>query len=289
MPQPNSPHVKVQDLSVRYGYLTALDQLTFQIEEGSFFALLGRNGAGKSSFIRCLLGHQQPTEGQISHQGLDVWEHRTSLMSHTGVVSEADSLPREMSPQDLSLFLGRLNVRWQPSEFLERIGRFKIPPNQPYGALSKGQKKLVAISVALGTQPSFLVLDDPTLGLDMVAKRYLFDELIGILAEHKVTVLMATHDIDEVERIATHVGILKNSRLALSETLESLKKRFRRIATERESSLTQFSVVQKQVRGWQDEYVISDFEPNLGTHYEVSPISLTDIFLALTSDEGNNP
>ena len=110
-----------------------------------------------------------------------------------------------------------------------RLERTRVPVDVPFGQLSKGQKGAVMLALALGHAPELLVLDDPTLGLDVVARRMLYDELIGELADRGTTVLLTTHDLAGVEVLADRVGILNGAKLVVDESLDALKGRFRRI------------------------------------------------------------
>ena len=143
-----------------------------------------------------------------------------------------------------------------------------MPADIAFGSLSKGQKTLVSLSLALASSPDLLVLDDPTLGLDAVARAAFFDELVGELADRGTTVLLTSHDLAGVEKMADRVGILKGGRLVLDESLESLKARFRRLRYGNEGmedpasygqELSAFDAVKVKVRGWGIEAVVSNY------------------------------
>jgi ABC-type multidrug transport system ATPase subunit len=187
------------------------------------YALLGRNGVGKSSLLRCLLGQQRASTGVARLFGRDSWRSRQSLMERVGYVPEEPDAPPELNARELALFCGRLNVRWDQPAVLARLERFQVPLATAFRSLSKGQKGAVMLALALGHDPELLLLDDPTLGLDVVARRAVFGELIGELADRSTTVLLTTHDLAGVEGVADRVGILHGSRLVLDGELEALK------------------------------------------------------------------
>jgi ABC-2 type transport system ATP-binding protein len=128
-----------------------------------------------------------------------------------------------MTPSQLSAFCGRLHGRWDAGAVRERLRRFEIPLERSFGSLSKGQKGAVSLALALGHTPELLLLDDPTLGLDVVARDAVFQEVIGDLADRGTTVFVTTHDLRAIEGIADHVAILHGGRLVLSGALEALK------------------------------------------------------------------
>ena len=215
--------IEAQDVAVRYGRSSVLDGLSLHVPPGTVYALLGRNGAGKSSLVRCLLGQQKPQRGSITLFGQDVWKHRAPLMERVGVVPENDDAPPSMSPRAIGNFLRKLFQRWDDALFVSRLDSFAVPMNKPVSTLSKGQRRQVSLAAALAHAPELLILDDPTLGLDPVARKELLQTLIEDLADRETTVLFTTHDLPAAERIAQHVGIVRGGRLVVEEPLELLK------------------------------------------------------------------
>ena len=270
--------IDLQDLTVHYGKAVAVDGVSLAIPRGSVYALLGRNGAGKSSLTRCLLGVQKPTRGSAHLFGQNAWQHRAKLMERVGVVAEDPDAPPEMSSREIVTFCARLYPKFDQKAAMDRIARVGASPKLPFGRLSKGQKRQVLLAVALASSPELLVLDDPTLGLDVVARKELFEELISDLADR--------------------VGIVKNGQLVLNEDLETLKWRFRRIryasAPTAEPQLEQLQTV--GVRRWgggieavvsnYDDMQLERFRSSAGVRdVEVTPMSLEEIFIAVAGDE----
>jgi ABC-2 type transport system ATP-binding protein len=282
--------IALEDLTVRYGQRLALDQVSLTVPEGAVYALLGRNGAGKSSLVRCLLGEQKPSDGRALLLGQDVWRERAAILSEVGVVPEEPDAPPAMTARQLSRFCSRLYPRWDTASVEARLKRFGVPGDTPFGKLSKGQKGQVLMALALAGSPRLLVLDDPTLGLDAVARKAVFEELIGDLADRGTTVFITTHDLAGVERIADRVGILREGRLVLDEEMEMLKARFRRVSFPRSREaavgrLTALAPVAVASRGWEVDAVVSRYaEEHLPVEDgpEVSSLTLEEIFIALT-------
>jgi len=215
--------VEVDGVTVRYGRQLALDAVSLRVSRGSVYALLGRNGVGKSSLVRCLLGLQRADAGGVRLFGRDAWRDRQALMERVGVVPEEPDAPPELAALPLVRLCARLNARFDEAAVVRRLERLQAPLATPFQRLSKGQKGAVMLALALGHDPELLVLDDPTLGLDVVARRLVFGELIGELADRGTTVLVTTHDLAGVEGIADRVGILRDGRLALDGPLDALK------------------------------------------------------------------
>ncbi len=215
--------LKVEGLRVCYGRTRILEEVSLEVSRGSVYALLGRNGTGKTSLVRCLLGLQKPQGGRAALFGVDVWRDRPRALAHVGVVPEEPDAPPELTADALSRLCSRLHRQWDAAAVAGRLERFEVPRRVPFGRLSKGQKGGVLLSIALGHDPELLILDDPTLGLDVVSRNAVFLELIGELADRGTTVFMTTHDLAGVEGVADRVAILSDGRLALEGNLEALK------------------------------------------------------------------
>lgn len=225
--------LRVEGLKVGYGRTKVLDGVTFEVEAGQVCALLGRNGTGKTSLVRCLLGQQKPTAGSVQLLGRDSWKHRAVLMESVGVVAEEPDAPPTMTARQLSSFGRQLYGRWDDAGLEKRLHRFEVPMGVPFARLSRGQKSQVMLAFALASQPELLILDDPTLGLDAVARRSVFEELVVELADRGITVFLCSHDLAGIEAIASQIMVLGRGHLLLDEELEVVKQRFRRIAFQR--------------------------------------------------------
>ena len=283
--------VSADRVTIRYGRKTAVDDVTFSVARGSVYALLGRNGAGKSSLVRTLLGLQRADRGALRLFGEDVWHRRETLMERVGIVPEEADTPPDMRIDDVAQFWSWLYPRWNAPMFDERVRRFGIGRRARFGDLSKGQKKQVALAMALATAPELLILDDPTLGLDVVARKSLFEEVIAEMADRGITVIITTHDLAGVETIADRVGILESGRLVLDEELESLKGRFRRVRfAARPVALANGSTTAVRAWGSGTEAVITNYEEwsageGASQIAEVAPMSLEEIFIAVAGEE----
>ncbi len=221
--------LELDGVTVRAGGRVILDRMTLAVPQGAVFALLGRNGAGKTTTFRCLLGLRRPDEGQARLFGKEAWKYRAEAMTRLGVVPEEPDVPLDMTPRNLAAFSAPLYPRWDHDAFTGRLRHFGIHATTPFGRLSRGQKTQVLLAVALAIHPEALVLDDPTLGLDPIARRELLAELVGDLADHGTTTLVATHDIAAVEGLATHIAVLKEGKCVLQGELEQIKSGFRQI------------------------------------------------------------
>jgi len=286
-----------EGVAVRYGRKQVVSDISLSVQPGNVYALLGRNGAGKSSLVRCLLGQQKVSGGRALLFGSDAWRGRTRAMERTGVVPEQPDAPVTMSARRLSRFCRPLYPRWDEAALLARLSRAEVPLDTPFGRLSRGQQQQVMLALALGHGPDLLVLDDPTLGLDVVARRGLLEELICELADRGTTVLVTTHDLGRFEGVATRVGILGGGVLLLDGELEGLKERFKRLCfrTPDREALRELSLrigsLQIVERSWGVEWLQDgDVESSVGcararipdVRVEVVDVALEEIFEAVT-------
>jgi ABC-2 type transport system ATP-binding protein len=281
------PVVSLDRLTIRYGRTAAVSDITVEVPRGSVYALLGRNGAGKTSTVRCLLGQWRPTGGSAALFGRDVWRERASLMTRVGVVLERDEAPPAMTAAELERFFARLYPTWDRSAVLDRLDRYSVPLTRPFGKLSRGQQRQLSLALALASSPELLVLDDPTLGLDAVARRALLDELIGELADRGTTVFVATNDIAGIEPVADRVGVLHGGQLLLDQEMDELKSGFRRIRiagpSEVDLRLDGAEVLTRRRIAGGVEAVVRTRPGRAPTAdaAEVHPMSLEEIFVAL--------
>lgn len=294
----NEAVLSFEGVAVRYGLTRVVEDLSLSVERGSVFALLGRNGAGKSSLVRCLLGQQRPSAGAVKLFGRDAWSHRVATMARVGVVPEEPDAPADMSPRALVALCRSLHARWDGAYVAALLDRREVPWDTTFGQLSKGQKGAVMLALALGHGPELLVLDDPTLGLDAVARHELYDEVIGALADRGTTVFVTSHDLDGIERLADRVGIVRDHELLLDEPLEQLKTRCRRLRVTGSVAgfdWGPFATLSHDAREWGAEAVVTNYsEATLAAFQarggrpglEVQSLSLADIFVALVGRKG---
>jgi ABC-2 type transport system ATP-binding protein len=218
-----APALEMKGVAAGYGRHRVLEDVSLSMEPGQVFALLGRNGTGKSTLVRCLLGVQPVQLGTLRVLGQDPWKARRELLGKVGVVPEVPDVPPELRPRQVLRFCRSLYSRWDEEGVRFRLDRAGVPLDRRFEQLSRGQKSALMLALATGHAPELLILDDPTLGLDPVARNEVFDELIGELADRGTSVFVTTHDLRGIEGIADRVAILREGRLAVNEELESLK------------------------------------------------------------------
>ncbi len=223
------PAILLERLSKSFGDVTAVDNLSFEIEPGTIFGFLGANGAGKTTTIRMLCGLLHPTSGQAKITGIDVWRERHQARSKFGYVAQRFSLYRDLTVEENIRFFGGA-CRVPRSELPERIDRLlgltdlREKREAMAGNLSGGMRQMLAVACALVHDPPLLFLDEPTSGLDPVHRQQIWD-LLYDLSHRGITIFVTTHYMDEAER-CTEVGFIEEGRLLAKAPPRALKESF---------------------------------------------------------------
>ena len=205
--------VETVGLTKRYGRKLVLDRLDLRIPRGRIHALVGANGAGKSTLFRILLGFLPPSEGQAFLVGHESGKLTPDDRRRVGFVNEEHSLPEWMSVSAVTAMQRRQYPQWNERVFDSVIGNYNILPDQKVGQLSRGERAGFNLALALAQSPELLILDEPTLGLDVVAKRAFMESLMYSNAAEECTVIYCSHQMEEIERLADNLIILERGRL----------------------------------------------------------------------------
>jgi ABC-2 type transport system ATP-binding protein len=221
--------IETQNLSHRYWRTEALRDLTLAVPTGSVFALLGANGAGKTTAIKVLMNLLRPSAGVARVLGTDSRRLDEQKLAQIGYVSENQQLPLWMTVRQLLDYCRPFYPTWDRELEAKLLARFELPADRKLKQLSRGMLMKAALLSSLAYRPKLLVLDEPFSGLDPLVR----DEFVqGLLETSRLgdwTVFVSSHDIEEVERLADHIALLEAGRLRFTETTESLLGRFRRI------------------------------------------------------------
>jgi len=224
------PVIEVENLTFAYHRRQdVLRDINLAVEPGSFYALLGRNGAGKSTLLKILAGALEPHRGATRTLGIDSLHLGVEEWRAIGFVSEAQPLYNWLTGEELLRFTRRLYPNWDAA-FCDQLCRtLDLPLKRKVGHYSKGERMKFILLLAMAFHPRLLLLDEPFAGLDVVAKEQLISCLLETTGQEQWSVLCASHDLAEVERLADTIGVIDHGSLTLSEPLESLQARYRRV------------------------------------------------------------
>lgn len=209
----NSYVIDTEQLDLYYGRKKALNNLTLRIPHGRIHAIVGANGAGKSSLFRILLGIQSPTSGSAKILGHDCTALTERERARIGFVNEEHSLPSWLRVDELVAMQRRLYPEWDERRYRGIVDHFHVLPEQRIGHLSRGERAGVNLAMALAQNPELLILDEPTLGLDVVAKRAFLEAVLNSVEEVDTTIIYCSHQMDEIERLADNLIILERGEL----------------------------------------------------------------------------
>ena len=233
------PLLRTHDLSLRYGTNQAVDKLSLTVNRGEIYGFLGRNGAGKTSTIRMIMGICRPDSGLIEFQGNQVRRIGKREKHEIGYVSQEQFFYPWMTCERIGSFVGGLYRTWDASEFRRLLKVLDLPPKRRIAHLSGGMKVKLALALALAHRPTILILDEPTAGLDPVARREFLEIIRQQAKGHNRTTFFSSHLIGEVERVADRVGIIHRGRLEFEGPLDRLREEVREVAFPQANELSQ--------------------------------------------------
>lgn len=222
--------IETRELTKQYGEASAVDHLNLRVPKQQVTAFLGRNGAGKSTTIKMLLGITSVSSGSGSIFGKAIEDpsQNRQLRRHVAYVAEDKQLYAYMTVEQLIRFTRSFHTDWQPDAEERLLKQFQLPPRQKIRSLSKGMRTKLALLLALSRRPQLLILDEPSEGLDPVSIEELLQEIVGTVAKG-VTVFFSSHQIAEVERIADRVCIIDHGQLLVDTSLDEMRREYRRI------------------------------------------------------------
>jgi ABC-2 type transport system ATP-binding protein len=291
--------IELHRVSKIYPGTRALDDLSLSVPTGSIFALLGDNGAGKSTTIRILNGLTPPDYGYARILGRDAWRHASELRQRIGYVPERPKFYDWMTVRQIGWFTSGFQAGGYLDRYLHITKQFLLDPGAKLSVLSKGQYAKVGLALALAINPDVLILDEPTSGLDLLVRREFLASMVRLAGEGR-TILICSHQVAEIERIASHVAFLHAGKVLLTAPIENLRDLMVRVRLRCESNRPNGealgTVLQEQRVGGKWQMILR--EPNraaldrlrvtAGIHdYEEAPLGLEEIYCALFAREAS--
>jgi ABC-2 type transport system ATP-binding protein len=292
----SQPVITAENLGRKFGSVEALRAMSFEVPRGCIYGLLGPNGAGKTTTIKILMNLITPTDGKARVLGRWTEELTWHDFRRIGYVSENQVMPDGMKVGELLDYLAPYYPTWDAALCAELLAQLELPRERRLRNLSRGMKMKASLLASLAFRPELVVLDEPFSGLDPVVREDFSQGLLGTVAEKEWTIFLSSHDIEEVERLCDWVGIMAPGRLLVSEPLEQLQRRFRRIdltlpapaaaidwgadVLRVETSGATTSLIHQRFAG--DE-TLADIRAKIppGAIVEHAPLTLRDIYLAL--------
>lgn len=285
--------IDVSHLRKQFGSKVVLDDVNLQIPRGQITGLLGLNGAGKSTLIKCLLGLLRPTSGTATVLGKDAWYLEDDQKMRLGYVPQEVSLYPWMTVRQIVDYVSAFYSNWDQGWSNELLRRWELPLSDRFGPLSVGQKQKLALVLALGYRPELLILDEPVASLDPVARRWFLESILEMASDDQHTVLFSTHITSDLERVASHVALMKEGRVLFHDELDTLKDQVKRLRLEATSDLpSSFAVrgaLRTEIQGRKavvtvpsaSAALLSELQDRWSAQIAVEDLNLEEIFLEM--------
>ena len=217
--------IRARGLSKRYGQTTALKGLDFEIEGGRIVGLIGPNGAGKTTALKAILG-LAPYEGELSVLGLDPRTQRNQLMQDVCFIADVAVLPRWIRVREAIDFVEGVHPRFSRQKCEAFLKSTKLSPDMKVKTMSKGMIVQMHLALVMAIDAKLLVLDEPTLGLDILYRKQFYQHLLNDYFDHEKTILVTTHQVEEIEHILTDLIFIREGQVSLQASMDEVAERF---------------------------------------------------------------
>ncbi|HIA46493.1 MAG TPA: ABC transporter ATP-binding protein [Candidatus Hydrogenedentes bacterium] len=216
------PAIEIKNLTRKFRRKMAIDDMSLTIPTGCVYGLLGANGAGKTTLIKHLMGSYIPQQGSVRVMGLDPTKHPKDTLRRVGYLSEERLIPKWMTVAELMKFKRAFYPNWDPDFAEKLLGTFSLDPGAKIKTLSRGEAAKAELLTALAHRPDLLILDEPSFGLDVIARQEILKAIVRDVAAEGRTVFFSSHLLDEVERVSDHVAIMVNGKIVLADSLDHI-------------------------------------------------------------------
>ena len=289
--------VRVSGLVKRFGPRAVLDSIDLEVPRGQVIGLLGLNGSGKSTLIKCLLGLLKADEGSATVLGTDAWQLADREKARIGYVPQEATLYPWLTVRQTVAYVSSFYFSWDRAWGEELLRRWDLPLGHRVGPLSVGQKQKLALVLALGHRPELLILDEPVASLDPGARRWFLETVLETAADGAGTVLFSTHITSDLERVASHVALLREGKVTFHDEIDVLKDRVKRLRIEAQADLPADlhlpGTLRQEVRGRQalvtvdgvDAALVAGVRERFAAEVVVDNLNLEEIFLELHDGE----
>jgi len=219
------------NLSKTYGKQAALNGASFTVEAGRIVGLIGPNGSGKTTTLKAILGLTQ-FEGELTVLGMDPRSQREALMNEVCFIADVAILPKWLKVKDAIAFVEGVHPRFDRSKAEKYLANTKLSPNMKVKAMSKGMVVQLHLALVMAIDAKLLVLDEPTLGLDILYRKQFYQNLLEDYFDENKTILITTHQIEEVEHILTDLMFIQDGRISLAASMDEVGERFTEVMVE---------------------------------------------------------
>ena len=228
--------VSARNVSKQFGDVHAVDNVSFEIEKGKIMGLIGPNGAGKTTLLKALLGLTE-CDGQLSVLGFDPFKQRKQLMQNICFIADVAVLPRWMRVYQLLEFVEATHPNFSRERAEKLLADTKIMKKSKVRELSKGMVTQLHLAIIMAVDAKLLVLDEPTLGLDILFRKEFYSNLLGDYFDEERTILITTHQVEEIENLLTDIMFIDDGKILLNSSMDSLSEQFTQLLTSGENAV----------------------------------------------------
>ena len=275
--------IEARGLYKAFGSTVALNGVDLRVEEGRVLGLIGPNGAGKSTALNAILG-LTPYSGQLSVLGRDPWTERDQLVSDVAFISDVAVLPRWIKVTQLLDYVGGVHPRFDRAKAEHFLAKTNIHPWSKVRQLSKGMVTQLHLALVMAIDAKLLVLDEPTLGLDILVRKQFYDSLINDYFDRSRTIVVTTHQVEEIQDVLTDVMFINRGRIVFSTSMEDFETRFLEVMVHPEQAAAARAlrpIHERQVFGRSILLYDGGDRGQLAALGDVRTPSIADLFVAL--------
>lgn len=284
-------YIEARGLSKKFGKTLALQGIDLQVEEGRILGIIGPNGAGKTTALNAILG-LIPYQGELRVLGLDPWRQRDRLMCDVSFIADVAVLPRWMRVSHLLDYVAGVHPRFDRSKAEAFLGKTTIQRSSKVQELSKGMVTQLHLAVVMAIDAKLLVLDEPTLGLDILFRKQFYDSLLSDYFDRTRTIVVTTHQVEELQHVLTDLMFIDRGRIVLSCSMEEVESRYVEVVARPEhagAARALRPLHERQALG--RSVLLFDKVPRekLAELGEVRTPSISDLFVAIMSGPAREP
>jgi len=287
--------LRIKNLSKSFGRKKVLENFNMTLDKGKVHGLIGKNGEGKTTLIRMIMGIIPSDKGEIFYKDKKIKFKDTSYKKEIGYIPEESFFYSWMTIKELLSLNSSFYPQWNSQKADEYIERFSLNKKTRIRNLSRGMKLKLGLIIALVSEPELLILDDPTSGIDVPTRQDFLKDIIRELCEAGTTILFSTHLVHELERIVEHLSILHGGHLILDENYQKIKDSIKRVRMTFENSIPEKieieGILREQKKGNRRELIIYPWDEEKErkieelspAHWDIEPLTLEEVFVSFVS------
>ena len=285
--------IKANNISKKYDESYALDSIDIEVSKGQIMGLIGPNGAGKSTFLQSVLGLLK-TEGNLEVLGLDPRKDRHKLLKEVCSITDVAVLPKWMTVQQLLSYMDGVHPGFDLDKCISILSRTNIKLHSKIKVLSRGMVVQLHLSLVMAIDAKILILDEPTLGLDLVYRKDFYSQLIEDYYEGNKTILISTHQVEEIEGVLSDAVFMNQGRIVMQDSIESINKKYLELRPDQNSinAAKSLNPMHHRTELGREVMLFEDMDKDkLMELGDVRPPDIADLFMAImetTKDGGQS-